>query len=192
MNVNAMDGKDSMSVYLIEKKYMERGKKKGILDYNPPKLNPRARPMRSIRMISSPLVSSDSPARQSQPRPTDAGPLMLVALLSFLPSRGTRTPELAADPEPDVDRVRSSMSLPINEKLLDAAVVDETDFFSNVRGDGGRTYESDEEWCSRSAERKNSSHWPYTRVATVSRSSMAERMVSCCVTVRIDVGSALG
>lgn len=28
MNVNAMDGKDSMSVYLIEKKYMERGKKK--------------------------------------------------------------------------------------------------------------------------------------------------------------------
>ena len=28
MNVNAMDGEDSMSVCLIEKKYMEREKKK--------------------------------------------------------------------------------------------------------------------------------------------------------------------
>lgn len=70
---------------------------------------------------------------------------MLVALLPSLPSLGTRTPELATDPDPDVDRVRSSMSLPINEKLLEAAVVDETDFLSSVRGDGGRTYESDEE-----------------------------------------------
>lgn len=70
-------------------------------------------------------------------------------------------PELPTDPEPEVvDRVRadSSMSFPISEKLLEA-VDAETDFLSSVRGDGGSTYESEREWCSRRAERKNSSHW---------------------------------
>ena len=85
--------------------------------------------------MSSPAASSGSLARQSQPRSVVA---------ASASERGTRTPELPTEPEPEPERVRadSIISLPIREKVLDA-VSAETDFLSMARGEGGRTKESE-------------------------------------------------
>lgn len=97
-----------------------------------PKLSPLASPKRSIRMMSSPVVSSVNPARQSHSR----------SACTVVPSlRGTSTPEPSPDPEDECVRADSSMSLPMSEKVLDP-VIDDTDFLSNSRGEGGCTYES--------------------------------------------------
>lgn len=147
-------------------------------DPNAPKLKPRASPKRSIRSTSSPLAVSGSPARQSQPR-ARPGPCS--------PGRGTRTPELPVEVGPE----RSSSSLPMMEKV--DAESEETDFLSSARGEDGAKL-SDvprlEERCSRSVERKHSSHCAYTRGVTVSRSSTADRMVNCWEVDRIGLGSS--
>ena len=55
--------------------------------------------------------------------------------------------------------------------------VDNTDFSSRARGDSCDVPPS---WYSTSVDRKHSSHCAYTRGVTVSKSSMADRIVNCC------------
>lgn len=105
--------------------------------------------------MSSPVASSGRPARQSQPRSVEV-------VVESASARGTSTPELATEPEPERVRADSRMSLPMREKVLDA-VREETDFLSMARGEGGRTEESEVwarllEWYWMSVERKHSSH----------------------------------
>lgn len=139
-------------------------------------LSPRANPTRNIWSTSWPVIPWGSPSRQSHPRLRP----------SFSPP-GTSTPELPMDPGPDC--VRSIMSLPNMEKV--DAESDDTDFFSNARAAfGGANASAVPRVYWLTVDRKHSSHCSNTREVTVSRSSIADKIVNCWEADRMTLGSA--
>lgn len=85
------------------------------------------------------------------------------------------------------DCVRSIMSLPSSEKV--DADNEDTDFLSNARAAGAADTSAVPEVNWMSVDLKHSSHCAYTREVTVSRSSIADKMVNCSEIDRVGAGS---